>query len=109
MKNSDEHKRKEEKIDLTEISEIKEILEFWTKRFDEDTKLFHTETMNLKKENKKQLELIIRLISTQSKQIDSKIKFFEIFCINPSTIKICHSFFRFCDRYKIQTNIFKGK
>ena len=64
-------------IDLTEISEIKEILEFWTKRFDEDTKLFHTETMNLKKENKKQLELIIRLISTQSKQIDSKIKFFE--------------------------------
>jgi hypothetical protein len=62
---------------IDEINEIKTIINFWTKRFDEDTKIFHNETLLLKKENKAQLSLIIKLLYSQSKEFEDKIKFFE--------------------------------
>jgi len=69
----------EYKIDnkFNELEEIKTILTFWTKRFDEDTKIFFQESMKLKQENKKQLSLIIKLISLQEKKFLEKIEYFE--------------------------------
>jgi len=60
-----------------EINEIKESIEFWMKRFDEDSKLFHSEAMALKQENKKQLALILKLLTMSSNKFNQKIELFE--------------------------------
>jgi len=64
-------------IDTKEIDEVKEMMQFLIKRFDEDTKLFMEESLVLKKNTKKQLEVIVKLISNQSKYVEDKIQYFE--------------------------------
>jgi len=64
-------------INIDEINEIKELMQFLIKRFDEDTKLFMDESLVLKKNTKKQLEVIVKLISNQSKYVEEKIQYFQ--------------------------------
>jgi len=65
-------------INETKISELEENIEFWMKRFDEDSKIFHSEAMALKNENKKQLALILKLLTMSSNKFATKIEEFEI-------------------------------
>jgi hypothetical protein len=62
---------------IEKINEIKESIEFWMKRFDEDSKLFHNEAMAIKNENKKQLSLILKLLTMSSNKFNQKIELFE--------------------------------
>lgn len=72
-----ENTKSTEPININELNEIKEMMQFLIKRFDEDTKLFMDESLVLKKNTKKQLEVIIKLITNQSKYVEEKIQYFQ--------------------------------
>lgn len=71
-------KIKEQKsYDSKEINEIKETLNTLTIQFDNDVKRFQEESIAIKGNSIKQIEVVVRLLSKQTNILEEKIEYFE--------------------------------